>query len=179
MTGDTATEPVIRRATSADLPTLGRLGALLVQEHHDFDALRFLAASGSTPNRYASFLGSQLDDPDVVMFVAESDAGVIGYAYAAIEDHDWMALRGPAAVLHDLVVDPGHRGRGVGRLLLDATLSHLRSRGAPRVVLSTAERNESAQRLFERMGFRRTMVEMTRELNGPPTKDQPPESESR
>ena len=166
MTDDTATEPVIRRATSADLPTLGRLGALLVQEHHEFDALRFLAASDRTPDRYASFLGSQLDDPDVVLLVAESDAGVIGYAYAAIEGYDWMSLRGPAAVLHDLVVDPGYRGRGVGRVLLDATFSHLRSRGAPRVVLSTAERNESAQRLFERMGFRRTMVEMTRELNG-------------
>jgi ribosomal protein S18 acetylase RimI-like enzyme len=179
MTGDTATAPVIRRATSADLPSLGRLGALLVQEHHDFDALRFLAASNQTPDRYASFLGSQLDNPDVVLLVAESDASVIGYAYAAIEGYDWMSLRGPAAVCHDLVVDPAHRGRGVGRLLLDATLSHLESRGAPRVVLSTAERNESAQRLFEHMGFRRTMVEMTRELNGPPPTDLPPHRESR
>ena len=42
--------------------------------------------------------------------------------------------------------------------------AELASRGAPRVVLSTAFRNEAAQRLFERMGFRRTMVEMTREL---------------
>jgi RimJ/RimL family protein N-acetyltransferase len=31
-------------------------------------------------------------------------------------------------------------------------------------VLSTADRNEAAQRLFERAGFRRTMIEMTREL---------------
>jgi ribosomal protein S18 acetylase RimI-like enzyme len=168
MTGDTTTGPGIRGATSADLPNLGRLGALLVQKHHDFDALRFLAASSQTTDRYASFLGSQLDNPDVVLLVAESDATVIGYAYAAIEGYDWMSLRGPAAVLHDLVVDPAHRGRGIGRLLLDATLSRLESRGTPRVVLSTAERNESARRLFEHMGFRTTMVEMTRELSGPP-----------
>ena len=166
MTGDRPTDPVIRRATSADLPSLGNLGALLVQEHHDFDPLRFVPASDRTADRYASFLGSQLDDPDVVMLVAERDAHVIGYAYAAIEGYDWMSLRGPAAVVHDLVVDPESRGRGVGRLLLDATLSHLRSRGVPRVVLSTAERNEPAQRLFERVGFRRTMIEMTRELDG-------------
>jgi RimJ/RimL family protein N-acetyltransferase len=31
-------------------------------------------------------------------------------------------------------------------------------------VLQTAERNEPAQRLFETAGFRRTMIEMTREL---------------
>jgi RimJ/RimL family protein N-acetyltransferase len=35
------------------------------------------------------------------------------------------------------------------------------------VVLSTAERNEAAQRLFASMGFRRTMIEMTRELDDP------------
>jgi ribosomal protein S18 acetylase RimI-like enzyme len=40
----------------------------------------------------------------------------------------------------------------------------LKSRGAPRVVLSTAEKNHAAQRLFDRAGFRRTMIEMTREL---------------
>ena len=34
----------------------------------------------------------------------------------------------------------------------------------PRVVLGTAEKNVGAQRLFERSQFRRTMVEMTREL---------------
>jgi RimJ/RimL family protein N-acetyltransferase len=40
----------------------------------------------------------------------------------------------------------------------------LHRRGAPRVVLWTADRNSAAQRLFERLGFRRTMIEMTKEL---------------
>lgn len=166
MTRDAPSGPIVRRATSADLASLGRLGALLVQEHHDFDGPRFLAASNRTPDDYASFLGSQLADPDVVVFVADHGM-VIGYAYAALEGYDYMSLRGPAAVLHDLIVHPEHRGRGVGRLLLNATLLYLEARGAPRVVLSTAAQNVSAQRLFERMGFRRTMVEMTRELDGP------------
>jgi ribosomal protein S18 acetylase RimI-like enzyme len=78
-----------------------------------------------------------------------------------------MSLRGPAGLLHDVIVDPEHRRRGVGRLLLNATLAYLRSRGAPRVVLSTAVQNERAQRLFASLGFRRTMIEMTRELDDP------------
>jgi RimJ/RimL family protein N-acetyltransferase len=41
------------------------------------------------------------------------------------------------------------------------------SRGAPRVVLSTAARNARAQRLFASAGFRDTMIEMTRELDEP------------
>lgn len=147
------------------MPTVGRLGALLVRMHHDFDPQRFMAATRHTPTGYASFLGSQLDEEDVVVMVAELEGEVIGYAYAAVEPRDWMSLRDTAGVLHDIIVDPARRQHGVGRKLLDAALAFLQSRGAPRVVLETAERNEPAQRLFAKAGFRRTMIEMTRELD--------------
>lgn len=162
---DAPADITIRPAEPADLPAVGRLGALLVRTHHEFDPQRFIAATPRTEHGYAAFLGSQLGEPDVVVLVAERGGAVLGYTYAAVEAHDYMALRGPAGVLYDIVVDPAQRQSGVGRLLLDATLAALKAMGAPRVVLSTAERNESAQRLFARAGFRRTMVEMTRELD--------------
>ena len=154
----------IRPATAADVRAMGRLGAVLVQTHHDFDATRFIAATPQTEHGYASYLGSQLAKRDIVVLVAEDDGDVLGYTFAGIEGYDYMELRGPAGVLYDIVVDQAHRGRGIGQALLDATLAELKTRGAPQVVLSTAERNESAQRLFARAGFRRTMIEMTREL---------------
>jgi ribosomal protein S18 acetylase RimI-like enzyme len=154
----------IRAATREDAPALGRLGTLLVRTHHELDAARFLAGTPRTEQGYASFLASQLAEPDVILLVADGGDGVLGYAYAALEGVDYMALRGPAGVLHDLVVDPGHRGQGIGRRLLDAMITAVTGRGAPRVVLSTAERNQAAQRLFAGAGFRRTMIEMTREL---------------
>lgn len=46
---------------------------------------------------------------------------------------------------------------------MEAVLSALAAQGAPRTVLSTAARNEAAQRLFASFGFRPTMIEMTRE----------------
>jgi ribosomal protein S18 acetylase RimI-like enzyme len=162
---------VIRPAAPDDMKAVGRLGALLVQIHHDFDPERFIAPTSRTQQGYGSFLGTQLGDASVVVLVAEDDGQVLGYTYAGVEGFDYMSLRGPAGVLHDIVVDPAHRGHGVGRMLLDATLAALEGRGAPRVVLSTAERNEPAQRLFARAGFRRTMIEMTRELAG----ETPPE----
>lgn len=161
---DVPADVIIRRARRADLPTIGRLGALLVETHHDFDRKRFIAATRRTAEGYASFLGTQLEEAKVVILVAEQSGEVIGYTYAGVEGHDWMALRGPAGVLYDIIVDPERRRHGVGGMLLDATIAELESLGAPRVVLSTAERNERAQRLFARAGFRRTMVEMTREL---------------
>ena len=159
--------PIVRGATHADLPGIGRLGALLVEEHYDFDPQRFLAPRPRTPADYASFISTQLEDPNKIVLVADDHGDVVGYAYAAVEGYDYMALRGPAGVLHDLIVDPKYRGKGVGRLLLGAALEVFRSRSVPRVVLATADRNAAAQRLFASMGFRRTMIEMTRDLDDP------------
>jgi ribosomal protein S18 acetylase RimI-like enzyme len=154
----------IRPAAPADMPVVGRLGALLVRVHHDFDPQRFIAATPQTQRGYASFLEDQLEEQNIVILVADENGEAIGYTYSGVEGVDYMSLRGPAGVMYDIVVDPAHRGRGIGRMLLDATIAALEARGAPRVVLSTAERNEVAQHLFARAGFRRTMIEMTREL---------------
>jgi len=158
------TETLIRPATPDDVPALGRLGALMVTTHHAFDPKRLIAASPHTEKVYGSFLGQQLDEPNTIVLVAVNENEVIGYTYAGLEGLDYMSLRGPAGVLYDIVVDPAHRRGGIGRALLDATVASLKTRGAPMVVLSTAERNEPAQRLFASAGFRRTMIEMTREL---------------
>jgi ribosomal protein S18 acetylase RimI-like enzyme len=154
----------IRPAAPADIPAIGRLGALMVRTHHDYDPLRFIAATPQTEQGYGDFLRTQLDKPNVVVLSAEQDGNVVGYTYAGIEPADYMSLRGPAGAVYDIVVDPAHRRAGIGAKLLDATLTELERRGAPRVLLSTAEQNEPAQRLFASAGFRRTMIEMTREL---------------
>ena len=156
--------PAIRQAALTDEASLGRLGALLVEEHHEFDPLRFIAPQRDTPMRYGHFLVSHIGSEDRAVFVAERDGAVIGYVFFGMEGFDYMALRGPAGAIYDLVVDPDHRRQGVGKLLMDAALADLAKRGAPRAVLSTAEKNHGAHRLFEREGFRRTMIEMTREL---------------
>ncbi len=145
---------------------MGALGAMLVKEHHDFDSRRFIAPLPKLPERYGQFLSSQIDRPERIVLIADDEGEVVGYAYAGLEGNDYMALRGPAGVLYDLVVDPGHRRRGIGTLLMEAALEALKDLGAPRALLFTAEKNCGAQTMFERAGFRRTMIEMTRELAG-------------
>jgi ribosomal protein S18 acetylase RimI-like enzyme len=159
----TESRATIRPAIASDMPTVGKLGALLVRTHHEFDPKRFIAATSRTAQGYGSYLGTQLNEPSVVVLVAERNGDVVGYTYAGVEGTDYMSLRGPAGVLYDIVVDPAHRQHGIGRMLLDATIAALEQRGAQQIVLSTAEPNVSAQRLFARAGFRRTMIEMTRD----------------
>ena len=154
----------IRRAVASDAQRLGTLGAMLMRTHYAFDPQRFLAAGTQAAQGYANFLESQLDDEESVVFVAEEDTRIIGYVYAGLEPMSWKELRGPAAFIHDVMIEEEAQGVGAGTALIDAAIGWARERGAARVMLWTAERNAKAQRLFERTGFRRTMIEMTKEL---------------
>ena len=155
---------VIRRATQADLPALGKLGASLLRTHYAFDPQRFMAPHGDPEAGYGWFLGTQLKEDDVAVFVAERSGDVIGYVYAGIEPQSWKELREMAGFIHDVVVSGEAQRGGVASALVESACDWLRSIGAPRVVLWTAEKNDAAQRLFTRLGFRKTMIEMTKEL---------------
>jgi len=158
------TDAVIRRASRADLPALGRLGAVLMKSHYGFDRDRFLAPGDNAEEGYAWFLGTQLAEERAAIFVAERNGEVLGYVYAALEPLSWKELRDEAGFIHDIVVDKRGRRTGLAGALIGHATEWLRSVGAPRVMLWTAEQNTDAQRLFARFGFRRTMVEMTLEL---------------
>lgn len=160
-------DTLVRPAIATDVEAMGLLGAALVAIHHDFDSERFLAPTSTTAGAYADFLRSKLHSAGAILLVADRGGTVAGYVYAGVEGTDYMALRGPAGLLYDLVVDPSLRRQGIGRMLLEATIDALAARGAPRVILLTAEKNGIAQQLFAACGFRRTMVEMTRELRTP------------
>ena len=154
----------IRRATRADLPALGRLGAHLMRLHYEFDRRRFVAPTGNPEAGYAHFLGTQLDVDDAVVLVAERGGGAIGYVYAGIEPFSWKELREAAGFVHDIVVDEAERRGGVAAALMEAAIAWVREQGVASVMLWTAAPNQGAHRLFERLGFRRTMIEMTRDV---------------
>ncbi|MBV9493752.1 MAG: GNAT family N-acetyltransferase [Acidobacteria bacterium] len=155
---------VIRPADPRDADPLGQLGTMLMQTHYDFDPQRFLAPGPGARSGYAGFLVSRLESHDERVFVAEEDGTIVGYVYVALEPLSWKELRGPAGFVHDVAVTDAARRHGVGTQLMEAALGWLRERGAPRVILWTAARNEDAQSVFRKLGFRETMREMTLEL---------------
>ena len=154
----------VRPATVEDLPAMAAMAGKLVRQHHTTDRLRFMLPD-DVERGYRWWFEREIASPKVVMRVADDGGRLIGYTYARLEERDWNALLDEHGGLHDIFVEDDARGRGVGQALLEATLAGLRKLGAPRVVLSTMTGNLSAQRLFERAGFRRTMVEMTAELD--------------
>jgi GNAT superfamily N-acetyltransferase len=140
------------------------MGALLMRTHYEFDNKRFMDPGDDPESGYAWFLDTQLRDEDVIVLVAERDGVVVGYVYAGLEPLSWKELRDACGFIHDIVVAEEGRRLGVASTLIEAAIDWLRERGAPRVILWTAQPNVGAQQLFEKLGFRRTMVEMTREI---------------
>lgn len=153
----------VRAAEARDLPAVAVLAGMLVRQHHEFDAQRFLLIPNVEAG-YARFFASQLSDPDVLILVAERDEGIVGYAYARLEPRDWNNLLDACGALHDLFVSDAARRQGVARMLVEDVRARLRASGAPRLVLHTASKNATARKFFAAVGFRETMIEFTSEL---------------
>jgi ribosomal protein S18 acetylase RimI-like enzyme len=186
-------DPEIRPARREDLPALARMGARLARAHHAMDAARFFLPEEPIEEGYAWWLGKELASPDAVVLAAVAGTGEagertggrtrpprrgpasrgrgavafpggpVGYAYGRIEPRDWNTLRDRCGVAVDLWVEPPARGAGLGARLVERLAGALEERGAARVVLNVASRNPEAARLFRRLGFRPTMLEMARE----------------
>jgi ribosomal protein S18 acetylase RimI-like enzyme len=153
----------IRKATRRDLPKIAKLAGELVRQHYGFDAKRFLFIE-NPESGYEWWFGKELDNKKALILCAKLDGKIVGYAYARLEPKDWNALLDAHGALHDILVAEAARGQGIGRKLLERVQSELRERGAARIVLHTAIKNRTAQKLFASVGFRQTMIEMTCEL---------------
>jgi len=140
------------------------MGAALMRIHHGFNERRFMSPGENPEEGYGAFLAGQLENPDMLVLVAERTDHIVGYVWAAIEPESYKELRAQAGYIHDILVTDDARGGGAGARLIDAAVDWLQAQGMPRVLLWTAAPNGRARKLFEAHGFSATMIEMTREL---------------
>ena len=142
------TELRVRPMSPRDLPAASSLAAELLRLHHAWDPRRFRDVRDPATG-YARLFG----EPDTFALVAERSV-----AYARVEPRDWYLDR--AGHLHDL--------RRAGSARPGGRRSRPRPRPPRRARrLQTATQNDAGQRLFARLGFRSTMVEMTCEVAPP------------
>ena len=168
---------IVREMTAADVPAVGRMAGKLVRMHHALDPQRFIELHNPEEG-YGRYLGGELSNSRVVLLVVEraperapqthdERENVVGYAYARLEPRNYNDLLDAHGKLHDVYVEERARGNKLGEALVREVVRRLTEKGAPRIVLSTAVQNEHAQRLFKSLGFRTTMLEMTRESDVP------------
>jgi len=151
----------VRRATKADAARVAEFAVALARLHVEWDAKRFTQVIGDGA---AWWYGERAEADNAAVFVAENDGHPIGFAYMEYEEVYYAGLATDAAWLHDIYVEPDARNSGAGRALIAAVRDEAKRRGANKVLLSVAVGNEHGQRLFERSGFRTTMLEMMLEV---------------
>lgn len=164
MSSQPTAELTIRRATHADLDRLGELAGALVRFHNSSNSRRFMLVDG-VEQGYARWFSRELERPEAVVLAAVIDGHVVGYGYGSKEERDWNMLLDEHGAIHDVFVDQSARHAGIGAALVRALCEALTALGCPRIVLSTMVDNEPAQRVFKTLGFRPTMLEMTREAD--------------
>jgi GNAT superfamily N-acetyltransferase len=99
-------------------------------------------------------LGRIARQSNVAVFVAERGRALVGLAtghmLAVIHADD------PIAILSALIVADGHRGRGIGRSLVDAVESWAKGRGAGRITVASGLARAGAHSFYERLGYEYT-----------------------
>jgi GNAT superfamily N-acetyltransferase len=96
--------------------------------------------------------------PRALVLIAVEDGRILGTAtleLAARIDDDDPPLRGDEAHIRMLGVHPGARGRGIGKLLMDAVKDRATREGKTLLTLHTTRRMRAARAMYEGMGFTR------------------------
>jgi aminoglycoside 6'-N-acetyltransferase I len=90
----------------------------------------------------------------LVLFVAEADGHVVGFIEVGLRSHaDGCDTRLPVGFIEGWYVAPEHRGKGVGRALMQSAEAWARSKGCSEMGSDTWIDHEGSQRAHEALGF--------------------------
>lgn len=139
-------------AQPSDLPALSALLTLLFSQEHEF-----------IPDTAAQQRGlvAILEQPDIgCILVARYQGEVI--AMVSLLFSISTALGGRVALLEDMVVNPAHRGQGIGSQLLTYAVEFARTQQVLRITLLTDHDNATAQHFYQQHGFQQSDMQAWR-----------------
>ena len=101
--------------------------------------------------RAREFLLERIDRGQSVIFIARVDGAAVGFTqlYPAFAS---LSLK-PSWILNDLYVSESARKHGVAMALMDRAKQLAIETGACEIFLQTARTNETAQALYEKLGY--------------------------
>jgi GNAT superfamily N-acetyltransferase len=101
-----------------------------------------------------------MERPDAIVLVAEDEAEVVGMAYAELRVPSRFSDE-RALEVSGVVVRGSHRGRGVGRALIQEAARFAEERGVGWLELKTFVPNQEAMGFWQALGFNPRVVQLT------------------
>jgi len=104
--------------------------------------------SDHTRAHLVAALGARADALTFLAFDGTAPAGLLN----AFEGFSTFACK-PLLNVHDIAVHPDHRGKGIGRDLMDAVEAEARTRGCCKLTLEVLAGNTRARGVYEAAGY--------------------------
>lgn len=153
--------PSVRAATADDLDELVRLSGLArVHVEGERGGTTYLARE-SRPWPTERSLGADLSDPGRLVLVGTLGAVPFGYAVVSAEP----VRGGTLAVVGDLFVEPGARGVGLGRMLMDRAVEWARERRCVGIDAVALPGDRETKNFFEAFGLVTRLLTVHRRLD--------------
>lgn len=118
-----------------------------------FNLYRMFYQQESDLEAAKTYLKERIESNESVIFVVKDKQNYVGFTQLYPTFSSISMKR--AWVLNDLYVDTNVRKQGVGEILLHKAKEYAIETGAKSLSLSTAPDNYSAQRLYEKNGYKR------------------------
>jgi ribosomal protein S18 acetylase RimI-like enzyme len=149
----------IRKATHEDLEQLLIFEQGVITAERPFDT-----TLKPDPINYYD-LKTMLTASHVYLVAAELDSKIIASGYARIEESKAYVKHEQYAYLGFMYVLPEHRGKGINKLIIDELKTWTASQGLTEIRLDVYYENESAIKAYEKIGFKKHMIEMRFNMN--------------
>jgi ribosomal protein S18 acetylase RimI-like enzyme len=120
---------------------------------HLFNLYRVYYEQKSDMDGAANFLHERISNEESVIFLAYDQEQAVGFTQLYPTFSSVQMKR--TWVLNDLFVHEEHRGQRFGEQLVKKAIEFADSRDAAGVLLETMPDNVNAQRLYERIGFKK------------------------
>ena len=117
-----------------------------------FNLYRIFYEQKDDLDRAYDFIKARLVNQQSIVFVAEDDPDQLS-GFVQLYPSFCSVSTIPILILYDLYVDQNHRGKGIGRLLMNQASKHAKDNGFKRLELSTAITNVIGQSLYESLGY--------------------------
>ncbi|MBX3385718.1 MAG: GNAT family N-acetyltransferase [Phycisphaeraceae bacterium] len=154
----------IRPGRAEDVPRILPMVRALTDLHQRHDPERFRVRA-DVLDRYAAWLPVRAADSErSVLLVAEAEGGLVGFLVGTVEPEVPIFWVPECGWIHDVWVEPGHRGSGLAAALVESACARFAAMGQKQVRLHTGAFNDRARALFTQCGFRPCVVEMLRAL---------------